>query len=90
MKLNHVLIALEKIAIAGINTEQELEFALMAVLTKAKTNQFYSIVQALFVDYSEGSTELYEQLKNITYRNPFGSIFRYIMGILQRLRPFRN
>ena len=76
------IVALEKIAIAGINTEQELEFALMAVLTKAKTNQFYSIVQALFVDYSEGSTELYEQLKKYNLQESFWKYISVYYGYL--------
>ena len=54
----------------------------MAVLTKAKTNQFYSIVQALFVDYSEGSTELYEQLKKYNLQESFWKYISVYYGYL--------
>lgn len=52
----------EKLASNGIQTVEELEMTILAVLTKANTPQFYSIVQALMVAYATGNEKLYQQL----------------------------
>lgn len=56
--------AFEKLSSNEIRTKEELETTMMAVLTKANTAQFYSVVQALLVEYSAEESTLYEQLEN--------------------------
>lgn len=61
----------EKFVTDEIKTKQELEMILMAVLTKSNMAQFYSVVQALFVDYASKSSILYEQLSNFDLQDVF-------------------
>ena len=52
----------EKMMTGEIKSKEELEMTLMAVLTRANTAQFYSVIQALFVAYSADLNDSYEQL----------------------------
>lgn len=54
--------AFSKVTNNDIETEEELMLTLMAVLAKANTPQFYSILQAFFIEYVNGSNEMYDQL----------------------------
>lgn len=63
--------AFSKVATNEIKTKEELEMTLMAVLTKANTAQFYSVLQALLVEYANDSSELYDQLANFDLQTVF-------------------
>ncbi|WGN88970.1 BREX-1 system phosphatase PglZ type A [Ligilactobacillus faecis] len=63
--------AFEKLAPSKINSKEELEMTILAVLTKSNTTQFYSIVQALIVEYARGSSEFYEQLTKFNLQEVF-------------------
>ncbi|MDR7925139.1 hypothetical protein RIU76_10595 [Latilactobacillus sakei subsp. sakei] len=52
----------EKMMTGEIKSREELEMTLMAVLTRANTAQFYSVIQALFVEYSADLSDSYDQL----------------------------
>lgn len=61
----------EKLAKNEIESKEELEMTLMAVLAKANTAQFYSVVQVLLVEYANGSSDLYDQLANFNLQEVF-------------------
>lgn len=63
--------AFEKLMPAGVKTKEELELAMMAVLTKANNPQFYSILQALLIAYAKGKEEYYNQLDNYRLKDSF-------------------
>lgn len=52
----------EKMMTGEIKSREELEMTLMAVLTRANTAQLYSVIQALFVEYSADLSDSYDQL----------------------------
>lgn len=63
--------AFEKSATVNIQTKEDLTMTLMATLTKANTAQFYSVIQALFVEYASGKEDLYMQLKKFSLLDVF-------------------
>lgn len=61
----------EKLVTTEIKSKEELEITIMAVITKANTTQFYSVIQALLVEYANESSELYDQLANFNLQEAF-------------------
>ncbi|MEG0284800.1 MAG: BREX-1 system phosphatase PglZ type A [Vagococcus sp.] len=52
----------EKMTTTSVKTKEVLELTIMSVLTKANTNQFYSILQSILIEFSKGSNILFSQL----------------------------
>lgn len=68
----------QKVTSGVIQTKEEFETKLMAVVTKANAPQLYSVVQALFVEYSLRENRLYSQLEKYGLLETFWSaIFKY-------------
>ncbi|MDN2452155.1 BREX-1 system phosphatase PglZ type A [Lactobacillus sp. UCMA15818] len=67
--------AFEKLMTTKINSKQELEITLIAVVTKANTAQIYSIIQALLIDYTNTSSNLYDQLASFGLQE---ALWKYI------------
>lgn len=55
--------AFSKLVSSEIKSKEELEMTLMAVVTKANTSQFYSVLQALFIEYANEVSDAYDQLE---------------------------
>lgn len=67
----------QKMINAPIQNKEELELTMMAVLTKSNTNQFYSIVQSLLVEYSNEKDDFFNQLINYDLEESF---WKYILN----------
>lgn len=74
--------AFNKLITTEIKSKQELEIAMMAVLTKANTAQFYSIIQSLLVEYAYESSSLYEQLVTFDLQNAFWKYVSLYYGFI--------
>ena len=72
------VVSFEKMLSDVIQTKEELEINIMAVLTKSNAPQLYSVIQALFVEYSFGENRLYLQLEKYDLLEVFWNvIFKY-------------
>lgn len=74
--------AFEKLVNVEIKSKEELEMVLMAVLVKANTAQFYSIVQALLVEYANDSNEYYNQLISYGLKEVFWEYISKYYGFI--------
>lgn len=72
------IVSFEKMLSDAIQTKEDLETNIMAVLTKSNAPQLYSVIQALFVEYSFGENRLYLQLEKYDLLEAFwNAIFKY-------------
>ncbi|MFC4711062.1 BREX-1 system phosphatase PglZ type A [Enterococcus eurekensis] len=72
------IVSFEKMLSDVIQTKEELEINIMAVLTKSNAPQLYSVIQALFVEYSFGENRLYLQLEKYDLLEAFwNAILKY-------------
>ena len=72
------VVSFEKMLSDAIQTKEDLETNIMAVLTKSNAPQLYSVIQALFVEYSFGEKRLYLQLEKYDLLEAFwNAIFKY-------------
>lgn len=72
------VMSFEKMLSDAIQTKEDLETNIMAVLTKSNASQLYSVIQALFVEYSFGENRLYLQLEKYDLLEAFwNAIFKY-------------
>lgn len=72
------VVSFEKMLSDAIQTKEDLETNIMAVLTKSNAPQLYSVIQALFVEYSFGEKRLYLQLEKYDLLEAFwNAILKY-------------
>lgn len=72
------IVSFEKMRSGSIQTKEELETNIMSVLTKSNAPQLYSVIQALFVEYSLEESHLYLQLEKYGLLEAFwDSVLKY-------------